>query len=182
MNPLTTLVKDQLFCLNHRGNHIGHPNLEVFLSQVEKLFEITKEPIRYSNLLQEEWWAIRTLADDRSIVIKKADKGSCIVVSDRADCLTEAEKQLSDKNMYQEVQFKKQMLSNLVDTSNNFFRGLKTKGFIAEKELKSFTYEYKKVILERGTYYLKSTRDFQMSLGDQLFQTAECLLKRYPIF
>ena len=55
MNPLTTLVKDQLFCLNHRGNHIGHPNLEVFLSQVEKLFEITKEPIRYSNLLQEEW-------------------------------------------------------------------------------------------------------------------------------
>ena len=161
---------------------IGHPNLEVFLSQVEKLFEITKEPIRYSNLLQEEWWAIRTLADDRSIVIKKADKGTCIVVSDRADYLREAEKQLSDKNMYQEVQFKKQMLSNLVDPSNNFFRGLKTKGFIAEKELKSFTYEYKKVILERGTYYLKSTRDFQMSLGDQLFQTAECLLKNCPNF
>ena len=36
------------------------------------------------------------------------------------------------------------MLSNLVDTSNKFFRGLKTKGFIAEKELKYFTYEYKK--------------------------------------
>ena len=162
---------------------LGHPNLEVFLSQVEnELFEITKEPTRYSNLSQEEWRAIRTLADDRSIVIKKADKGSCIVVWDRADYLREAEKQLSDKKVYQEVQFKKQMLSNLVDTSNNFFRGLKTKGFIAEKELKSFTYEYKKVILERGTHYLKSTRDFQMSLGDQLFQTAECLLKRYPIF
>ena len=58
--------------------------------------------------------------------------------------MREAEKQLSDKKVYQEVQFKKQMLSNLVDTSNNFFRGLKTKGFIAEKELKYFTYEYKK--------------------------------------
>ena len=33
------------------------------------------------------------------------------------------------------------MLSNLVDTSNNFFKGLKTKGFIAEKELKYFTCE-----------------------------------------
>ena len=83
---------------------LGHPNLELFLSQVEnELFEITKEPIRYSNLSQEEWRSIRTLADDRSIVIKKADKGSCIVVWDRADYLREAEKQLSDKNVYQEV-------------------------------------------------------------------------------
>ena len=46
--------------------------------------------------------------------------------------------------MYQEVQFKKQMLSSLVDTSNEFFRGLKTKGFIGEKKLKHFTNEYKK--------------------------------------
>ena len=45
--------------------------------------------------------------------------------------------------MYQEVQFNKQMLSNLVDTSKNFFSGLKTKRFIAEKELKYFTYKYK---------------------------------------
>ena len=69
---------------------LGHPNLELFLSQVEnELFEITKEPTRYSNLSQEEWRAIRTLADGRSIVIKKADKGSCIVVWDRADYLRE---------------------------------------------------------------------------------------------
>ena len=116
----------------------------MFLSQLEnKLSEITKEPTRYSNLSQEEWRAIRTLADDRSIVIKKADKGSCIVVWDRADYLREAEKQLSDKKVYQENQFKKQMLSNLVDTTDNFFRGLKTKEFIAEKELKHFSYEYK---------------------------------------
>ena len=55
--------------------------------------------------------------------------------------------------MYQEVHFKKQMLSNLVDTSNDFFRGLKTKGFIAEKELKYFTYEYKKAC-NLGKMYL----------------------------
>ena len=66
--------------------------------------------------MQTEWRAIRTLADDRSIVIKKIDIGSCVVVWDRADYLREAEKQLSDENVYQEVQFKKQMMSNLVDT------------------------------------------------------------------
>ena len=45
------------------------------------------------------------------------------------------------------------MLSNLVDTSNKFFRSLKTKGFIAEKELKYFTYEYKKAC-NLGKMYL----------------------------
>ena len=41
------------------------------------------------------------------------------------------------------------MLSNLVDTSNNFFRG-----FIAKKELKYFTYEYKKACNLRKMYIL----------------------------
>ena len=83
---------------------LGHPNFEVFLSQVEnELFETSNEPTRYSNLLQEECRAIITLADDRSIAIKKADKGSCIVVWDRAGYLREAEKQFSDKNVYQKV-------------------------------------------------------------------------------
>ena len=51
----------------------GHPNLEVFLSQVEiDLFSIADEPIRYSNLSKEEWIAIRSLADDKLIAIKKS--------------------------------------------------------------------------------------------------------------
>ena len=56
--------------------------------------------------------------------------------------------------MYQEVQFKKQMLSNIVITSNKFFRGLKKKGLMAEKELKYFTYEYKRVCNLRKMYLL----------------------------
>ena len=67
------------------------------------------------------------------------------------------------------------MLSDLVGTSNKFFRGLKAKGFILEKELKYFTYEYKSirrlVILKYYIYYPKSRRGFQMSQEDQLFQT-----------
>ena len=98
---LTTLVKNQRFRLKLSWKPpLGHPNLEIFLSQVEnELFEITKEPTLYSNLSQDGWRAIRALANDRSIVIKKADKGSCIVVWDRTDYLREAEKQLSDKNV-----------------------------------------------------------------------------------
>ena len=63
-----------------------HPNLEVFLSEVEKeLFTVVDSKLGYSNLSKEEWKATRTLADDRTIVIKKADKGSYVVVWDRND-------------------------------------------------------------------------------------------------
>ena len=40
----------------------------------------TKEPTHYSNLSQEEWRTRRTLGDGRSIVIKKGDKRSCMIV------------------------------------------------------------------------------------------------------
>ena len=65
--------------------------------------ELPKADIKYSNLSREEWNALRSLADDRSIIIKKADKGSCIVIWGRNVYLMEAEKRLSDKKSYQEV-------------------------------------------------------------------------------
>ena len=46
----------------------------------------------YSNFLKEEWQATHALADDKSIAIKKADKGSIVVVWDRNDYILEAEK------------------------------------------------------------------------------------------
>ena len=55
----------------------GDPHLKVFLSRVEEeLFTVIERPVRHSNFSQEEWKAIRSLADDRNIVIKKADKDS----------------------------------------------------------------------------------------------------------
>ena len=50
------------------------------------------------------------------------------------------------------------MQSNLVDTRNKFFRGLKMKGFFAEKELKYFTYEYKKACNLGKMYLLPKIR------------------------
>ena len=48
--------------------------------------------------MKEEWLAMRRLAEDCSIVIKPADKGSCVVVWDRTDYLLEVGKHLSDSN------------------------------------------------------------------------------------
>ena len=40
----------------------------------------------------EEWLAIRALADDRTIVIKRPHKEPCVVVWNRMDYLLEAKK------------------------------------------------------------------------------------------
>ena len=123
----------------------GHACLEVFLSQVEKeIFEIPFSDLKYSNMSREEWQAVRSLADDRSIVIKKADKGSCVVVWDRNDYLLEVERQLSDSKVYRDVSNTANILSKLSETSNRMFSSLKKRGFLTEKQVKYFTYEFKK--------------------------------------
>lgn len=54
----------------------GHPNFEVFLSETDKkLFSIISTKLGYSNLPTEEWHVIRSLANNRNIVIRKAGKG-----------------------------------------------------------------------------------------------------------
>ena len=45
----------------------GHPNLEVFLSELEKqIIKIVDLKLGYSNFSKEEWQAMRALPDDRS--------------------------------------------------------------------------------------------------------------------
>ena len=102
-----------------------HPALEIFLSKVEKdLFNICKKQRTYSNFNIEEWKVMRSLVDDRNLVIKKAEKGSCLVVWDRNDYLMEAEKRLSDKNVYKDVNFNEKLIQDLTEISNKIFRNL----------------------------------------------------------
>ena len=118
--------------------------MEVFLRSVEQeLFKDIEIPLKYSNLSNEEWGAIRSLTDYRSIVIKKAEKGLAIVIWDRDDYAKEAQKQLGDSNIYRKVNYKEKLPSELVDKSNSFFKEFKRKGCISDKTLKYFTYKYK---------------------------------------
>ena len=138
----------------YRKPTLGHTNLEVFLSQVEsELYIEIQGSLRYSNLSQEEWRAVRSLTDNRSIVIKKGDKGSCVVVWDRWDYLKEAEKQLGDSTVYKETNYNKKILSKLVDSSNKYFKKLNSGGYNPHKEVKYFTSEHKKAC-NLGKLYL----------------------------
>ena len=65
----------------------------------------------YSSLSKEEWEAVSTLADDRNIVIKKVDKGLCVIIWDRNDYIIEGESQLKNKLVYKNVFLKQDMLT-----------------------------------------------------------------------
>ena len=134
----------------------AHPGLELFLSRIEKdIFEnLVRDstPVN-SNITKEEWDALWGLANDRSIVIKKAGKGSCVVVWCRDDYIKEAENHLKDSTVYKDVSFKETMLSDLVDKSNKFFKSLHSRKCITEKELKYFFYQFKKTT-NLGKLYL----------------------------
>ena len=75
--------------------------IEMYLSRLEE--EILAIDISYSNVTREEREALNNLRNDTSIIIKGADKGSEVIVWGRGDYIKEAESQLSDKTVYEEV-------------------------------------------------------------------------------
>ena len=72
---------------------------------------------------------------------------------DRDNYIDKAENQLSDKNVYRDVNFNSKILQNLAETRNDIFKNLKRKGKITEKELKYFITNHKKAT-NLGKMYL----------------------------
>ena len=70
---------------------------------------------------------MRSLQNDRSVVIKPADKGSAVVVWDRNDYLKEAERQLSDEKIYEEIRITEKDQVQLVEKSNDLFSSRRRK-------------------------------------------------------
>ena len=98
---------------------------------------------------------MRNLAEDRSIIIKPAEKGSCVKFWDREDYLTEGYRQLSDNSTYVEVKnYKEKLLIDLTKKSNEVFKKLCNKKIITEKELKYFTYSFKNASCHGKMYIL----------------------------
>ena len=83
---------------------IFDPAVRTFVSNVNKsLSELNLKNRESHNLSKNERESLAKLKLNKSIVIKKADKGSSIVVMNRSDYIKEAEKQLSDKKFYKEI-------------------------------------------------------------------------------
>ena len=123
----------------------GAPALELFLSQTEKdILSILPGKVTNYNLSKEEYLTMRSLQNDRSVVIKPADKGSAELVCDRTDYLKEAERQLSDEKTYEEIRITEKDQVELVEKSNNLFSNLRRKNVTTENENDYFRFNFKK--------------------------------------
>ena len=77
-----------------------------------------------------------------------------MVVWSRSDYLHEASRRLQDQNIYEDVKFNENILTDLVAKSNKMFKSLCSHKLISEKEIKYFTYNFKKATNLEKLYFL----------------------------
>ena len=104
------------------------PTIRAFVHNVQSSLSALKPCSgQVENLTKNEKKSMVDLKDNRNIIIKKADKGSSIVVMNRTDYIKEAERQLSDTKFYKEVD------NDLTEQHNNEIESLL--GHLYESEL-----------------------------------------------
>ena len=89
--------------------------------------------LSYSFLTKKERLALNSLRNDTSIIIKE---GSGVVVWDREDYLKEAEKQLGDKEIYEELAW--DPVSPLISIVKGCLSRIKNRGDIPNETLDYF--------------------------------------------
>ena len=94
----------------------------------QELFEVCNSNLGYFNFYKGEWQCICSLSNNRSIVIKKTDIGSCVFVWDRENYIAETNQQLNDESVYKSVKFKSKIVRDRPEKSNGSFKGIKQKG------------------------------------------------------
>lgn len=78
-------------------------SIESYLAAFPSKLEAMSRKDHRPNITRAEGQAIGQLFSDRSLVIKKADKGSCVVVEDRASYIADGLNHLSDPSIYAQV-------------------------------------------------------------------------------
>ena len=101
----------------------------------EKSLKIEVPKDKFNNLTKGERDALYYLKNDKTIVIKGADKGSAVVVWDREDYIREAENQLGDTNIYQEVLNDGKPLMNII---LNILENIRKRGDVCTDTFKLF--------------------------------------------
>lgn len=95
---------------------ITNPHISKFVRDLNiHLLDTRRNKLHY-NISKQETKALQDLKRNNSIVIKRADKGGCLVIMDRYDYTVKAENMLGDKTTYEEVD--KDATQNIHKASN----------------------------------------------------------------
>ena len=125
-------------------------SIEIYLSRLEEeLFNICDSyKSGFNNLTSDERDALHFLRNDKSIIIKGADKGSAVIVWDREDYIREANGQLEDDSIYDEIT--NDPLPALKEVIDSSLRKIKSRMEIPSETLDFFQVKNPKL----GRFYL----------------------------
>lgn len=122
------------------GKSTWTPKLSQVPNTIRQIIRADKYAIRNipwnnkatSNLGWDEKQALRQLRNNRSIVIKPADKGSAVVIMDRQAYIKEAERQLNQEEYYKKLS--EPIFLNTVPVIRGILTKLREDGFINKKQ------------------------------------------------
>ena len=110
--------------------------IELYLSSLEeKLMKVEVPKDKFNNLTKSERKAFYDLKNDKNMEIKSADKSAAVVVWVREDCIIQAEKQLGDKEVYEEVS---KDTAPLLKTTNAVITKIRKRGDLKRDNLDYF--------------------------------------------
>ena len=145
----------------------------------ERLLDIEIPFKRYNNLTKEEQLdVLYRLKDDPSIIIKGVSKGSAVVACDREYYLKEAYKQLVEREVYGEVLNDPNILINTV---TKVLEKIHLRIDLSGDTL-TIIFLSKIPNLLGSVFYPKFITAYMTYRVDQLFQTADFILKIYLHF
>lgn len=127
--------------------------VEDYLSQIpEKLDAIPRSPA-HANMTREELKTIKQLQQDDRIVIKQADKGSCIVVENKEDYISDGLAHLADTDIYEEIP--EDYTTDIAKALNTTVRKALDKGHI-NKDMSNFLMAHEPTeVRTQQMYFLK---------------------------
>ena len=135
-------------------------------------------PNKFHNLPRGEQAAIKSLSDNKSIIIKPADKGGAVVVQNVLDYINEGLRQLSDPKFYIETQ--EDLTTQHTKDINTFLRTM-----LDSKDIDDKCYEYLYVSKERTSlFYMlpKIHKNFKTLPGRPIVSGNGCPTERISQF
>ncbi len=106
------------------------------------------------NLPVEERIALKELQNDTDIVIKKADKGSCLVIENRDDYISDGLAHLADKEIYEEIEVN--YTKDIAQAINDTVKRALAKGTLS-KDMASYLQRGVSSCILFGTYMVHPT-------------------------
>lgn len=132
-----------------KADQITEGYLEKLPSKLSSLAIKPKHP----NINRKERAALNNLSKDNNIIVKKADKGTCVVVQDKMEYVNEGTKHLSDRGIYEEIQL--DPTEQLSRSINTYIAAIHRKGHLSDHMMEFLTHNDPTKVRTQQLYFIK---------------------------